>query len=492
MQPIFKRLTALTCAFAIAIQPISLSAQSAVAALPDLGDESTSVLSARDERKLGETAVNQLRAAGVIMNDPEVNAYLTELVERLRVGSPEVKQKFEVFAVNDPGINAFALPGGYLGVNLGIIVLAQTESELAGVLAHEMAHVTQSHIARSLAGQQRAGWVSLAALALAILAARSNGQVAQAAVATSQAYSIQSQLDYTREFEREADRIGFQMMEKSKLDPHAMPAMFERLQRATRANDNALVPNYLRTHPVTYERIADAQARAANVTYRQPKESEDFHYVRALVRSYLGERADTRVYFEDQLKERKFNHEAATRYGLVAALLQSKDFVAAKRELNLLEAMNPNHPMVEAMAGLVLQESGDRPEALKRYASALSRYPMHKQLYVDYPEALLKQNDTKAAVTFMETALARFPTDPTLYEIAARANAKLGNKLQQHRYLGEAYARSGNLQGAVEQFTLATRAADGDFFQASMVQARLREVRADMAELLRERRTANR
>jgi beta-barrel assembly-enhancing protease len=492
MQPIFNRFTALVCALMIAAQPVFVSAQSINAVLPDLGDESSSVLSARDERKIGETAVNQLRSQGVILNDPEVNAYLTELVERLRLGSPEIKQKFEVFAVNDPGINAFALPGGYLGVNLGIIVLAQTESELAGVLAHEMAHVTQSHIARSLAGQQRAGWVSMAALALAILAARSNGQVAQAAVASAQAYSIQSQLDYTREFEREADRIGFQMLEKSKLDPHAMPSMFERLQRATRANDSALVPNYLRTHPVTYERIADAQARTALVNYRQPKESEDFHYVRALVRSYLGDRADTRVYFEDQLKERKFNHEAATRYGLVAALLQSKDFAAAKRELNLLEAMNPNHPMVEAMAGLVLQESGDRPAALKRYAAALSRYPMHKQLYVDFPDALLKQGDAKAAVTFMETAIAKFPNDATLFEIAAKANATLGNKLQQHRYLGEAYARSGNLQGAVEQFTLATRAADGDFFQASMVQARLREVRADMAELLRERRTANR
>ena len=492
MHSIIKRIVALACALSMGAQPIVVSAQGTQSLLPDLGDESSSVLSAREERKIGETAVNQLRSQGVVLNDPEVNAYLTDLVERLRVASPEIKQKFEVFAVNDPGINAFALPGGYLGVNLGIIVLAQTESELAGVLAHEMAHVTQSHIARSLAGQQRASWVSMAALALAILAARSNGQVAQAAVASAQAYSIQSQLDYTREFEREADRIGFQMLEKSKLDPHAMATMFERLQRATRANDSALVPNYLRTHPVTYERIADAQARSANVNYRQPKESDDFHYVRALVRSYIGERADTRTYFEDQLKERKFNHESATRYGLVATLLQNKDFPGAKRELVQLEAMNPNHPMVEAMAGLVLQESGDRPAALQRYASALLRYPSHKQLYVDYPDALLKQGDAKAAVTFMETAIAKFPNDPTLFEIAAKANAKLGNKLQQHRYLGEAYARSGNLQGAVEQFTLATRAADGDFFQASMVQARLGEVRAEMAELLRERRTANR
>ncbi len=487
-----KKLCAGVLIAALGLQtPVAFAQTAAVSALPDLGDDSAAVLSARDERKIGETAVQQLRAAGVILNDPEVNGYLNALAERLRAASPEMKQGFEVFAVNDPGINAFALPGGFIGINLGIIVLAQTESELASVVAHEMAHVTQSHIARSLAGQQRSAWVSLAALALAILAARSNSQVSQAAIATSQAYQIQQQLDYTREFEREADRVGFQTLERSQLDPSAMAAMFERLQRAMRANDSGLIPNYLRTHPVTYERIADAQSRATAVkTYKQPRENEDFHYVRALVRSYLGERNDTRVYFEDQLKERKFNHEAATRYGLVATLLQNKDFAEAKKTLTALESLNPAHPMVEAMAGHVLMESGDLAGALRRYGTALARYPAHKQLYVDYPEALLKNGDVAAAVTFMETALARFPGDITLFEIAARANARMGKKMQQHRYLGEAYARAGNLQGAIEQFNFATRATDGDFFQASMVEARLREVQTLQRDVVRDRRTA--
>lgn len=484
------RCLAAALAITLAVQPALASAQTVAPALPDLGDESTSVLSSRDERRIGETAVQQLRSAGVILNDPEVNAYLNGLVQRLREANPEIKQTFEAFAINDPGINAFALPGGYIGVNLGIIVLAQSESELASVVAHEMAHITQSHIARSLAGQQRSAWVSIAALALAILAARSNPQVAQAAVVTGQAYQIQQQLDYTREFEREADRVGFQILERAKFDPSAVATMFERLQRATRANDGGQIPNYLRTHPVTYERIADAQSRAAAVTaFKQARESEDFHYVRALVRSYLGDRENTRVYFEDQLKERKFNHEAATRYGLVATLLHNKDYQAARRELAALDAMNPSHPMVEAIAGHVLIESGDLPGALKRYAAALTRFPAHKQLYVDYPEALLRNNDVKAAVTFMETALAKFPGDATLFELAARANALAGNKMQQHRYLGEAYARNGNLQGAIDQFILASKATDGDFFQASMVEARLREVRNQLAELIKERRS---
>jgi beta-barrel assembly-enhancing protease len=487
-----KRFCAATLALLLGLQSVLAAAQNTpvVTNLPDLGEESATVLSPRDERRLGETAVQQLRAQGAVLNDPEVNAYLNDLATRLRAANPEIKQSFEVFGVNDPAINAFALPGGFIGLNLGIIVLAQSESELASVMAHEMAHVTQSHIARSIAGQQRTGWVTLAALALAILAARSNPQVAQAAAVTSQAVSIQSQLDYTREFEREADRIGFQTLERSKLDPNAMSQMFERLQRASRANDNTLVPNYLRTHPVTFERIADAQSRAATVTYRQPRENDDFHYVRALVRSYIGDRRDTIAYFEDQLRERKFNHEAATRYGLVAALLQNKDFAAAKRELVALEAKEPAHPMVEALAGHVLLDSGDIAGALKRYGTALAKFPAHKQLYVDYPEALLQKGDAKSAATFMEATLARFPNDATLYEIAARANAKLGHKLQQHRYLGEAYARNGNLRGAIEQFSFASRASDGDFFQASVVEARLRDIRNELAEQNKERRFA--
>jgi beta-barrel assembly-enhancing protease len=475
----------------LALQSPWAIAQKASSTLPDLGDESSSALSPQDERRIGETVVRELRGAGAILNDPEVNAYLNELAERLRAASPDVRQTFELFVVNDPGTNAFALPGGYIGINLGMIVLSQTESELASVVAHEMAHVTQSHIARQLAGQQRSAWVSLASLALAILAARSNTQAAQAAIVSGQAYQIQQQLDYTREFEREADRVGFQMLERARFDPNGMSSMFERLQRAVRTNDSGQTPNYLRTHPVTYERIADAQSRAVALpSVKQARESEDFHYVRALVRSYLGERNDTKLHFEDLLKERKHNHEAATRYGLVATLLQNKDFAGSKRELTKLEAMNPNHAMVEAIAGHVLMESGDKEGALKRYASALTRFPNHKQLYVDYPDALMKNGNHKAAVTFMESALAKFPNDPTLYEIAARANANVGNRLQQHRYLGEAYARAGNLAGAIDQFQLASKSADGDFFQASVVEARLREVRQRAAEIQRERRTA--
>jgi beta-barrel assembly-enhancing protease len=275
--------------------PASLPPLPPPAALPDLGDAAQADLSPAQERKLGETVIRQLRAAGGYMNDPEVNDYLNELGHRLIANSKDVKQDFQFFAVPDPQVNAFALPGGYIGVHSGLILLTQSESELASVLAHEISHVTQHHIARMIAGQKDSMLMSLAGLALAVLASRahgnSSGDMAQAAVAATQAASLQYQLNFTRENEYEADRIGFARLDGAGFDVYSMGTFMERLQRSSRFLDNG-APNYLRTHPVTYERIAEAQARAYGHAYRQVADSLDFHLVRALLRSYEGEPKD--------------------------------------------------------------------------------------------------------------------------------------------------------------------------------------------------------
>src|SRR5947209_11065319 len=187
---------------------------------------------------------------------------------------------FEFFGVADPTINAFALPGGYIGINTGLILLTQNESELAAVLAHEISHVTQHHLTRAAAGQQRSLLYALGALALGIAAARSNsassGQMASAGIMGAQAIAIQSQINYTREHEYEADRIGFQRLDAAGFDVYAAATVMERLQKSTRFADST-APNYLRDHPVTYERIAEAQARAQGKPYRQVTDSLDFH-----------------------------------------------------------------------------------------------------------------------------------------------------------------------------------------------------------------------
>ena len=206
--------------------------------LPDLGDSSQVVISPAQERKLGEATMRQVYASGGYLDDPEVVAYLNNLGRRLVLATSASRQDFEFFAINDPGINAFALPGGFIGVHTGLILLTQNESELASVLAHEISHVTQLHIARMIAGEQKNQLATLAAMAIAVLAARSRPDMASAAVLTAQGLSRQYQLDFTRENELEADRIAFQVLDKAGFDTRAMSMMFIRLQRAVRVYEN--------------------------------------------------------------------------------------------------------------------------------------------------------------------------------------------------------------------------------------------------------------
>jgi predicted Zn-dependent protease len=456
------------------------------APLPDLGDASQADLSPAQERKLGEAIIRQVRASGAYMNDPEVNDYLNELGQRLVAAGKDKNQDFEFFAVPDSSINAFALPGGYVGVHTGLILLTQSESELAGVLAHEISHVTQHHMARMIAGQRDSLLMTLAGLALAILASRaggsSSGEMTSGAIAASQALAMQNQLNFTRENEYEADRIGFQRLDASGFDTSGMATFMERLQRSTRFLDNGTMSSYLRTHPVTYERIAEAQARAYDRPYRQVADSLDFHMVRALLRSYEGEPKDAVLFFDNALAERKFNNEVAMHYGLVAALLRAKNYARAKVELATLEKMAPPHPMIDAMAGHVYLDSGDVPAAIKRFESALTRYPNKMQLVYDYPEALMQAGRNAEAAAFCEKQLARFTSDGPLHLTAARAYAALNKGLMQHRHQGEYYAWQGNLKGAIDQFELASKAGDGNFYQLSEIDTRLRALRREAVE----------
>ena len=476
-----RQAISLVLAMALAIAPVAVVPQT----LPELGDPSGAVMSLMQERRLGESVVRDIRLSGGYLEDPEVNGYLNELGNRLVTAIPGAPFDFEFFAVNDPTINAFALPGGYVGVNVGLILLTQTESELASVLAHEISHVTQHHIARSISNQKDAMLTTLAALAAAIFAARaggnSGGQIAQAAMASAQGLAIQMQIDFTRQNEQEADRLGFQRLDAAGFDVTAMATFMERLQRASRfAEGNA--PSYLRDHPVTYERIAEGQARAQGKPFRQVKDSLDFNMVRALIKSYQGTPREAIQFFEDALAEKRYNDPIAARYGLIASLLRAQDFKRAQAELLILEKTAPPHPMIDAMAGQVLMQSGQLSAAIARYQAALARYPNKQQLIYDYPEALLKDKQPAKAAAFLSEQLLRYPNDGPLHLSAAKAYAALGKQTLAHQHQAEYYAWLGNLPGAVVQFELAVKAGDGDFYQASVAESRLRAMRAELAD----------
>ncbi|MBC8006967.1 MAG: M48 family metallopeptidase [Prolixibacteraceae bacterium] len=443
--------------------------------LPDLGDVSQSALSPVQERKLGEGIMAQIRSNPAYLDDPEVADYLNTLGYGLVANSPDPAGPFEFFVISDGSINAFALPGGFIGVHAGLLLTAQSESELASVLSHEIAHVTQRHIARLIAAQQRAGLASMAALAVAILAARSNSQVSAAAIAAAQAGAIQSQLNFTREHEREADRIGLQIMEKSGLDVHAMPAFFDRLQKATRVYENS-APSYLRTHPLTFERIADIQSRIQGAAFRQIADSLEFQLVRARLSALDGNAREAVVSFDRLLEERKFGTEAATRYGLVVALLRVGDKVRARKEVALLTGLKVKSPMIDALAAQTLISGGEVEKGLATYRDSLRANPTRRALIYGYADALIAANKAADAIQFLNAKVDGRPAEPQLYEFQARAYTALGKRLLQHRALAEVYALRGNLPAAIEQLHIAQRAGDGDFYQKSSVEARLKEL----------------
>ena len=302
------RFAAWLVVLAIAFAPRAF-AQSSVQTLPDLGGGDT-VLSPTLERKIGESIMREIRFRDpTYLDDPEITDYLATVGSRLA----GARQDLEFFAIRDSTVNAFALPGGFVGVHTGLITTAETESELASVLAHEVSHVTQRHIARMLSQQQQMQMPMMVALAAAILLGRSRPDLAIGAAAGAQAAGVQASLSYSRDFEREADRIGLQRLDDAGFDVHAMAAFFEKMQRSTRVSEDSTLPGYFRTHPVTSERIADVQNKAASMPYRQHPDSAEFQFVRAKLRAEQGDARDAARHFQTTLAEHRYTSEAAAR-----------------------------------------------------------------------------------------------------------------------------------------------------------------------------------
>lgn len=450
--------------------------------LPELGDASGALLSPYLERKLGEQAMQEIRSRDpAFLDDPELTEYVNEIGRRIVAASPEARQGFEFFLMRDNTINAFAMPGGFVGVNTGLLLAAQTESELAGVLAHEVAHVTQHHLARLIGKQEQLSIPILAAVIVGLLAARSNPDLAQAAIIGAGATNIQSQLNYTRDFEREADRIGFQYLQLAGFDVGGMGTFFERMQKATRLYENN-APAYLRTHPLTSERIADMQNRAQAAAYKQEPDSIEFHLARAKLRAEQGLPREAVAFFSDLVRDHRYANEAGARYGLASALARARDFPAAASEVETVRKLVGTEPMVELLMARIRLGAGDVAGARDVLRAALLRIPNYRPLHYAYVEALQGLGLHQAALAWLEDLIKSYPRDAHVYSLQAQSYAASGKRLLHHKALAETYVLQGTLPAAIEQLQLAQKSGDGDFYQLSAVEARLRALRSLQAE----------
>lgn len=441
--------------------------------LPDLGEVSRAALSEAQEDRIGREIMSQIRESADFLDDAVITEYLENLGDRLAAASPSPGRHFEFFPVKDPSINAFALPGGYVGVHTGLISAARNESELAGVLAHEISHVTQNHIARIVDNQKSAGLVSLVALAVAILAARSNSQVSQAAIVGAQAASIQSQLNYTRENEREADRVGLQTMNAAGFSPQGMASFFERLQSQGRVYENN-APSYLRTHPLTYERIADMQNRLSHLPYQQHADSPEFPLIRARVQANEGEAKDAVAFYEIQVRE---NPTPAAWYGLSQASMRVGNTARVEQALVRIDGPLAKSPLV-AVAHIDLALARSQIDAaLKLSQAALIQHSAYRPLAYLRAKTLLRANRVQETLKFLAEQQRTWPSDANFFVLRAEAHNILGQPAQAHLSQAEAYVLMDRLGAAMEQLQLAQRAGKTDFFTLSIIDARLRELR---------------
>lgn len=443
--------------------------------LPDLGDISQATVSPQQERQIGEQSMFEIRADRSYLDDAEISDYLNQLGYQLVANSSEPGQEFEFFAINDNAINAFALPGGFVGVNTGLVLIAQSESELASVLAHEISHVTQHHLARMISGQKFDSLASMVAIAVAILAARSNPEASQAAIAGAQAGSIQRQLNFTRAHEEEADRIGLATLQKAGFDTRAMPAFLERLQKATRLLEGN-TPSYLRTHPVTSERVADIASRVQQIPYRLIADSLSFHLVRAKLQAMQKSPPEAVAYFTDAMGAQKHGNQTAQRYGLALALLRNNQPERAAQELAPLHEQIAHNPMIATLAGQIMRADKSGKGIIEFYRTATQNFPQHRALAYDYAELLLQTRQYEDVLKLLNEQVISHPSDPHLHELQARAYSALGKRQEEHHALAYAYVLRGNLHGAIEQLELAKRSGS-DYYQLSTIESDLRELR---------------
>lgn len=458
-------------AFSLAMQPVI------AADLPDLGEVSRQYFSDQEEQALGLAIMHDVYADPRYLDDPEIETYLNQLGYKLVSVSPRNQRGFSFFVVNDPTINAFAMPGGNIGVHTGLLLAAQGESELASVIAHEISHVTQDHIARMIASQSQSYWPTMAALALALLASRSNPSLASAAIASTQAFSIQNQLNYSRDYEREADRFGYELLTRAGFDPRGMSGFFNRLQRASRFYDSS-APAYLRTHPLTSDRIADMEARSESAPYSQVQDSLDFQLVRARLRAQESSPVDAVLAARSTLKEKRYSNETAARYGLVTALLRARQFTEAEAEFQKLSSGKISSPMIQQLGAYTALAANNQKLALQRYQTGSNTYPGYRPLQYGYISALLTAGRSNDALAEVDRQQALYPLDRRLWRLAAQTHAQLGHRLLSHRAQAEVAALSGNLVEAIEQITLGIKAGDGSFYEMSAAEARRREWQA--------------
>ena len=449
--------------------------------LPDIGNPASTTISVADEFKIGRMILKQLRDSGEIVEDPEVNEYIQSVGSRIASFAHEGAQRFTFFVVKDSAINAFALPGGFIGVNAGLLTATASESELAGVLAHEIAHVTQRHIARSVQNAGRSNMASAAAVLAAILVATTTGMPPDALLGTitaAQSLAAQSQINFTRTNEAEADSVGMSFLANAGFDPYGMPSFFWTLQQRS-GNAGALVPELLRTHPVTSERIAETRSRAAQLTRPAVEDSTSYALVRERLRTQMLP-PDTNfrdLYGDATSADLPTGDER--RYGRALALMTAGDKASLAEATGLLKDLTDRRPDVtlyHTALGQAQLASGDIEGSLRTLEHALELFPRNVPVTVRYAESLMHAGEPARAHSLLLDLFNNVPPTPDQARYIALVASAAGDTGDAYYYMSEYHVMGGELQMAIDQLRLALAVPGLNDVQRQRFQARIDEL----------------
>lgn len=440
--------------------------------LPDMGTVAGSTLTIAQEKIYGDAYMRMIRANQPVINDPVVTDYINSLGHKLVTHASNVKTPFTFFLIQNKEINAFAFFGGYVALHSGLFLHTQSESELASVLAHEISHVTQRHLARSMEAQASRTPATIAALAGSLLLAIAAPQAGIAAITATTAGTIQSNINYTRANEKEADRFGIDVLAKSGFDPYAMPRFFNRLADEYRYASQP--PEMLLTHPLPLSRITDSRERARHYKHMTPKPSLNYRLTQArIIVRYMGLNEKKALAWLNRHDDKDAAIHSAMQYGKALLLI---DHNRPEQALPMMKSLLNNDPLnlfyLDTLSDLYMAQN--HPEkAISMLKKMLQQSPNNDVLMINYASALVKAAQYKTAIKVLQRYTHENPNDTAGWSLLSEANGKMGNEKEELASRAELYALKADWNNAIQYYTEASGLAKLDSLEQARYDARI-------------------
>lgn len=447
--------------------------------LPTFGDSTSGIISLEQEHKLGQQFLRSIRAQAPTLDDPILQDFLEHLIYRLASHSQLEDRRLDIVIIRNGTLNAFAAPGGIVGIHHGLFRYAQTEHEMSAILSHELAHLSQRHFARRAAEGKKSAAFNIAGLLTGIiLAATAGGDAALAALTSSQGLAQNQALKYSREREAEADRIGIYTLDEASMDPRAMAYMFERLQRASRYSTGNNIPEFLRTHPVTNDRIADSYNQTQNYPKKQFPASLEYQLMRVRARVVTsGNQPQEVKHFEAAFKESGNTiQKTANQYGLVIALTNSLAFDKARTHIQELREQHPLNIPFRIAEAAIYTKAGQPEIALDLLEEALDVSPNNYPLSASYAQTLLAARKPHEALEVLTDLSIRRPNDEYAWYLLAEAYGLANNIPGVHEARAEFFVLNGNYDQAIKQLGYALPLVRHNFQQTARIKQRLEDI----------------